>query len=136
MKTWIFAGALALAIMGPCLVKHDTANAVTLEANKLTEVNIAQIKGLLKLTSAQEPLWAKIEEVLISVAREQAQNESGGLLHRISRRVISIAFNDTVTQRLKSAALPLLASLNEDQKMVVRRLASRMGIGHMVAMSN
>ncbi len=136
MKTWIFAGALALAIMGPCLVKHDVANAVTLEANKLTEVNIAQIKGLLKLTSAQEPLWAKIEEVLMSVAREQAKDESAGLLHRISRRVVSIAFNDTVTQRLKSAALPLLASLNEDQKMVVRRLASRMGIGHMVAMSN
>jgi hypothetical protein len=136
MKTWIFAGALALAIMGPCLVERDVANAASLETNKLTEVNIAQIKGLLKLTAAQEPLWAKVEEVLMSVAHEQAQGESAGLLHRISRRVVAIAFNDTVTQRLRSAAFPLLASLDEEQKTIVRRLASRMGIGHMVAMSN
>jgi len=41
-----------------------------------------------------------------------------------------------VAQRLKSAAMPLLASLNEEQKATVRRIAQRMGIGDMVAVSN
>ena len=135
MRTWILAGAIALAAIGPILADRSVANAATFEADQITAVNIAQIKGLLKLTEAQEPLWAKVEGVLLSIAREQ-QDDSAGLVRRISRRVVSIAFNETVTHRLKSAALPLLASLDEQQKAVARRLARQMGIGDMAAVSN
>jgi parvulin-like peptidyl-prolyl isomerase len=135
MKTWILAGAIAFAAVGPVLTYRDTASAAVLE-NQITEVNIAQIKSLLKLRAQQEPLWARVERVLLSVAREQAQSESAGFVRRISRRVVSIAFNSAVAQRVKDAALPLLASLDEEQRETVRRLARRMGIGDMVAMLN
>lgn len=136
MKTWILAGAIACAAMGPVLVDCDIATAASLETAKITDVNIGQIKGQLKLTAAQQPLWARVEEVLRSIAHEQAEGESVGLFRRIGRGVVSIAFDGTVTQRIKSAALPLLASLSEEQKAIARRLAQRMGIGDMVASTN
>lgn len=133
MKTWILAGAIAFAAVGP-LAHRDTASAAVLETNKITEVNIAQIKSLLKLKASQESLWARVESVLLSVAREQAQSESAGFVRRIGRRAVSIVFNSAVTQRLKNAALPLLASLDEEQRQTVRSLARKMGMGDMVAM--
>jgi len=132
MKKWIFAGALALAIAGPVLVDGSVANAAGVETQKLTEVNIGRIKNLLKLTASQEPLWAKVEAVLYAIAREQAQ---AGVLSRITRQVVSIAFDDGVGARIKSAAMPLLASLDDEQQATARRLAQQMGIGDNVAMS-
>jgi hypothetical protein len=136
MKTWILAGAIAFAPIGSVFVDGDIASAESLETPKITEVNIGQIKGLLKLTADQQPLWAKVEEVLRAVAREQADSESAGFLRRVSRGMVSIAFDGTVTQRIKSAAMPLLASLSEEQKATVRRMAERLGIGDMVATMN
>jgi hypothetical protein len=133
MKTWILAGAIALAAMGMVLLDRGVAKAGNLETNTVTEVNVGKIKNLLKLTAAQEPLWARVEGVLLSIAREQAQE---GFLRRISRRVVSIAFNSAVSERVKSAALPLLASLDEEQKATVRRLAQQMGIGDTAAAAN
>jgi hypothetical protein len=135
MKTWILAGAIAFAAVGPGVLHRDTASAAVLE-NKITEVNIAQIKSLLKLKVSQEPLWARVENVLLSVAREQAQSESAGFVRRISRRAVAIAFNGAVTQRIKDAAMPLLASLDQEQRETVRRLARKIGMGDMVAMLN
>jgi len=136
MKTWILAGAIALATMGPTFVDCDIASAASLENNKVTEVNIAQIKGLLKLTAEQEPLWARLEDVLRSIAREQAQEDSTGLLRRVGRRVVAVVFDDAAIQRLRSAAMPLLASFDEEQKTAARKVARQMGMGDMVAMSN
>jgi hypothetical protein len=136
MKTWALAGAIAFAAMGSVLGNCGIANAGSLETTKIADVNIGQIKGQLKLTAAQQPLWARVEAVLRSIAREQAQDESVGFLRRVGRGAVSIAFDGTVTQRIKSAAFPLLASLSEEQKATVRRLAERMGIGDMVAIAN
>jgi hypothetical protein len=128
MKTWILAGAIALAATGSFFAPGDSAGAAGLESPKITDVNISEIRGQLKLTAAQEPLWAQVEDVLRSIAREQAEGESSGLFRRIGRRVVSIAFNGTVAQRIKSAAMPLLASLSEEQKVTVHRIAQRFGI--------
>jgi hypothetical protein len=136
MKTWILAGAIAFAAMGATFVDCDIASAESLQTPKITEVNIGQIKGQLKLTEIQQPLWAKVEEVLRAIAREQADGESAGILRRVGRRMVSIAFDGTVAQRIQSAAMPLLASLSEEQKTTVRRLAQRFGIGEMVAAMN
>jgi LTXXQ motif family protein len=136
MKTWILAGAIAFAAMGATFVDCNSAGAASLETPKITEVNIGQIKGQLKLTEAQQPLWARVEAVLRAVAREQAEGEQAGILRRVGRRMVSIAFDGTVTQRIQSAAMPLLASLSEEQKATVRRLAQRLGIGDIVASMN
>jgi hypothetical protein len=135
MKTWILAGAIALAAAGSLGANFSTAHAAGIESNRLTEVNIAQIRGLLKLTAEQIPLWNRVEGVLITVAREQAQ-DNASLIRRISRRAVMVAFDGIVTQRIKNAALPLLASLSEEQKTTVRSLAQRMGIGEMVVLVN
>ena len=136
MKAWILAGAIASAAIGSILVDCSIATAASSETAKITDVNIGQIKGQLKLTAVQQPLWARVEEVLRSIAHEQAEGESAGFLRRIGRGVVSIAFDGTVSQRVKTAALPLLASLSEEQKAIVRRLAQRLGIGDMVASTN
>jgi hypothetical protein len=136
MKTWILAGVIAFAAVGSVLGNCEIARAGSLETAKIADVNIGQIKGQLKLTAAQQPLWARVEAVLRSIAREQAQDESVGFLRRVGRGAVSIAFDGTVTQRIKSAAMPLLASLSEEQKATVRRLAERMGISDMVAVAN
>ena len=135
MKTWILAGAIAFAAAGPLGANSNTAHAAGIESSRLTEVNIAQIRGLLKLTAEQIPLWNRVEGVLITVAREQAQDDAS-LIRRISRRAVMVAFDGIVAQRIKNAALPLLASLSEDQKTIVRSVAQRMGIGEMVALVN
>src|ERR1700730_1305315 len=136
MKTWILAGAIAFAAMGAPFVDCDIANAEGLQTPKITEVNIGQIKGQLKLTEAQQPLWARVEEVLRSIAHEQAEGEQAGIFRRSALRMCAMAFNGTFTQRIQSAAMPLLASLSEEQKATVRRLAQRFGIGEMVAAMN
>ena len=62
MKTWILAGAIAFAATGSVLGNCEVARAGSLETAKLADVNIGQIKGQLKLTAAQLPLWARVEE--------------------------------------------------------------------------
>jgi hypothetical protein len=136
MKAWILAGAIAFAGMGSGFGNCQIAIAESLETTKITDVNIGQIKGQMKLTAAQQPLWARVEAVLRSIAREQAQDKSVGFLRRVGRHVVSIAFDGTVTQRIESAALPLLASLDEEQKATARRLAKQMGIEDTVVLSN
>jgi hypothetical protein len=136
MKMWILVGAIAFAGMGSALGNCEIATAGSLETTKIADVNIGQIKGQMKLTAAQQPLWARVEAVLRSIAREQAQDQSVGFLRRVGRRVVSIAFDGTATQRIESAALPLLASLDEEQKATARRLAKQMGIEDMVVLSN
>ena len=136
MKTWILAGAIAFAATGSVFGNCEVARAGSLETAKIADVNIGQIKGQLKLTAAQQPLWARVEVVLRSIAREQAQDKSAGFLRRVGRRVVSIAFDGTVTQRIESAALPLLASLDPEQKATARRLAKQMGIDDTVVLSN
>jgi hypothetical protein len=132
MKRWILAGALALATAGFVFVDGRVAMAAGSESRALN-INIAQIKNALKLSAAQLPLWARVEAALQSIAREQAEE---GLLHKIGRKAASIVYDDAAIERLKSAAMPLLASLNDEQKATARRLAQQMGFGEMLAMLN
>jgi hypothetical protein len=136
MRKWILAGAIALAMAGPVFFDCERASAASFENKKITDVNIAAIKAELKLTAVQLPLWQRLEEVLRSVAREQAQDESAGLLRRVSRRVVAVVFDDSTMQRLKEAALPLLMSLSDDQKSAARRIAQKLGMADMVALAH
>src|SRR5262249_29048386 len=104
MKRWILACAFALAMAGPVLVDCNRASAASFENKKITDVNIAAIKTELKLTAAQLPLWQRLEEALRAIAREQAQDESSGLLRRVSRRVVAVMFDDSAAQPLQDPA--------------------------------
>ena len=129
MRRWIFAGALALATAGSVVVER----AVAADFESRIGIDIARIKNALRLTAEQRPLWARVEATLQSIAREQAEE---GFLHRIGRKAASVVWDDAAIERLKGAALPLLASLNDEQRATARRLAREMGMGDMVAMLN
>jgi hypothetical protein len=90
----------------------------------LSDAQIAAIKGRLNLSAGQETYWPAVEEALRRVAKkihEQRQakpNASGPPIDPDSEEV----------QQLKSAAMPLLFQLREDQKREVRSLARIIGL--------
>src|ERR1700722_10913220 len=90
----------------------------------LSDVQIAGIKERLKLSSSQEPYWPAVEGALRAVARKihetrQANPRATGA---------PIDPDCAEVQQLKSAAMPLLFQLREDQKREVRTLARLIGL--------
>jgi hypothetical protein len=90
----------------------------------LSDVQIAGIKERLKLSAAQESYWPAVETALRAVARKihakrQADPNATG---------VPIDPDAEEVQQLKSAAMPLLFQLREDQKQEVRSLARIIGL--------
>ena len=96
----------------------------------LSDVQIAGIKDRLKLSSSQESYWPPVESALRAVARKihagrQANPTAAG---------VPIDPESAEVQQLKSAAMPLLFQLREDQKTEVRSLARIIGLEKVAAM--
>lgn len=95
----------------------------------LSDAQIAGIKERLKLSSSQESYWPAVESALRAVARKihatrQADpNGTGAIIDPDAEEV----------QLLKSAAMPLLFQLREDQKREVRTLARLIGLEKVAA---
>ena len=90
----------------------------------LSDNQIAGIKERLKLSASQEYYWPAVESALRAVARKihatkQSDTASG---------TPPIDPESPEVQQLKSAAMPLLFQLREDQKEEVRRLARIIGL--------
>jgi hypothetical protein len=116
----------APAAMPPAAQKPKLAGKPPLQKSYalLSDVQIAGIKERLKLSSAQESYWPAVESALRAVARKihatrQADpNATGAPIDPDAAEV----------QQLKSAAMPLLFQLSEDQKREVRTLARIIGL--------
>ena len=96
----------------------------------LSDVQIAGVKERLKLSASQESYWPPVETALRAVARKiharrQAEPNAAG---------IPIDPEAEEVQQLKSAAMPLLFQLREDQKSEVRSLARIIGLEKVAAM--
>jgi hypothetical protein len=90
----------------------------------LSDVQIAGIKDRLHLTSDQEYYWPGIEQALRGIARKiQAAR-----LSNPNANAATIDPDSEEVQQLKSAAMPLLFQLREDQKEEVRKLARVIGL--------
>ena len=90
----------------------------------LSDAQIAAIKGRLNLTAVQQQSWPAVEDALRAVARKihatrQANPAAGSP---------PIDPGSAEVQQLKSAAMPLLFQLREDQKREVRSLARLIGL--------
>jgi hypothetical protein len=137
MKMTIRAGVFALAtvclLSTGSLVRAGEYAGHSDQIQTTTAINIARIKSVLKLTPAQEPYWVPVEAALRELARRQASAESGGLMHRVSHRVVSIVLNSAAVQRLAVAARPLIAMLDAEQMRAAHGLAQEMGLGPVVA---
>ena len=96
----------------------------------LSDIQIAGIKERLKLSAAQESYWPPVETALRAVARKihagrQANPNAPG---------VPIDPDAAEVQQLKSAAMPLLFQLREDQKSEVRSLARIIGLEKVASM--
>lgn len=96
----------------------------------LSDIQIAGIKERLKLSAAQESYWPPVETALRAVARKihagrQANPNAPG---------VPIDPDAAEVQQLKSAAMPLLFQLREDQKSEVRSLARIIGLERVASM--
>ena len=96
----------------------------------LSDVQIAGIKERLKLSSDQEAYWPAVESALRAVARKihatrKADPNATG---------VPIDPDAEEVQQLKSAAMPLLFQLREDQKQEVRTLARVIGLERVASM--
>lgn len=90
----------------------------------LSDVQIAGIRDRLKLSSSQEYYWPSVESALRNVARKISANK----LSNPHGPNVQIDPNCDEVQQLKSAAMPLLFQLRDDQKEEVRKLARIIGL--------
>jgi hypothetical protein len=97
----------------------------------LDDAQIASIKERLHLTPDQEQMWPAVEAALRNIAYTRAQQA-----HRrdIPAGGVQMADVDAESvEGLKSAAVPLIMSFNEEQKQEVRNLAHVMGLDRLAS---
>jgi hypothetical protein len=126
---WPSAGSSSGALLP---AKPKAANKPQPQKNYalLSDIQIAGIKERLRLSSAQESYWPPVENALRAVARKihatrQANPNASGM---------PIDPEAEEVQQLKSAAMPLLFQLREDQKSEVRSLARIIGLEKVASM--
>jgi hypothetical protein len=90
------------------------------------DAQLVSIKQRLRLTPDQEYYWPQIEAALRAISVRVAKSQSKGISG--SKAAASIDPNSAEVQQLKSAAIPLIMSMREDQKREVRALARLMGL--------
>jgi ABC-type transporter Mla MlaB component len=90
----------------------------------LSDGQIAGIRERLKLSSSQEYYWPSVESALRNVARKIQANK----LSNPQVQGVQIDPDSQEVQQLKSAAMPLLFQLRDDQKEEVRKLARLIGL--------
>ncbi len=95
----------------------------------LSDAQIAGIKERLRLSSDQEYYWPAVERALRAVARRIHETRRGDP-HATGAPIDPDA---PEVQELKSAAMPLLFQLREDQKQEVRTLARVIGLEKVAA---
>lgn len=90
----------------------------------LSDAQIAGIRDRLKLSSSQQYYWPSVETALRNVVRKIQANK----LSNPNAPGVPIDPNCDEVQQLKSAAMPLLFQLRDDQKEEVRKLARLIGL--------
>jgi len=98
----------------------------------LTDAQIANIKARLRLTPDQERMWPAVEAALRNIAYARARDA-----HRrgasAGTRLAGLDPNGAEVEDLKSAAIPLIMSFNDEQKNEVRNLAHTMGLDQLAS---
>ena len=96
----------------------------------LSDVQIAGIKERLKLSPDQESYWPGVEKALRAIARKMHSTKQADP----AAGMPPIDPDSEEVEQLKSAAMPLLFQLREDQKREVRSLARIIGLERVASM--
>ena len=130
--TAAFALLIVAAMQLPVTAQAVEIASLPAATSGRTQINIARIKNALKLTPEQQAHWAAVENTLLTIAREQAQ-EISGAVQPISRHVVAVALNSATVRRLAGVAMPLIRTLDAEQKKVALAFAQQIGLGAVVA---
>lgn len=99
-----------------------------------SDAQLATIKHRLKLSGYQEQYWPPVASALHDIGLRIGHDAGhGGSAHGAQARLAQIDPDGPEVQRLKSAAFPLIMSMNEDQKREVRTIAQVMGLQSVAA---
>jgi len=98
----------------------------------LDDAQIASIKQRLHLTPDQEQMWPAVAAALrnIGYAKARDAQRPGAAANA---QLASVDPNSSEVQDLKSAAIPLIMSFNDEQKDEVRNLAHVMGLDQLAS---
>jgi hypothetical protein len=103
------------------------APASSRSAYVLDDAQIASIKARLHLTPDQEQMWPAVEAALRNIAYKRTQLAREGGAANVQ------SLDPNAVQGLKTAAVPLIMSFNEEQKEEVRNLAHVMGLDQLAS---
>jgi hypothetical protein len=97
------------------------------------DAQLASIRTRLNLSDYQQQYWPPVENALRAIGHAVAQNQPPkttalGYANESSRLASQIDPEGPEVAQLKSAAFPLIMSLNDDQKQQVRNIAHVMGL--------
>lgn len=95
------------------------------------DAQLANIKSRLKLSAYQEQYWPPVEYALRQIGWRAAHD--AGHAGNSRAHLAEIDPDSPEVQQLKSAAFPLIMSMNDDQKREVRMLAQVMGLERVAA---
>lgn len=98
----------------------SVARQAKLSNNVFNDAQIASIKARLKLTADQQRHWPGVESALRNITYKKDGSRAG--------KMAAVDPNSAGVQQLKSSAIPLIMSFNEEQKSEVRQLARLMGL--------
>ncbi len=126
------AAAPIRAIAAAAPPQHKPAARKKSSGELFNDAQLASIKGRLKLTDYQEQYWPPVENALRAIGHAVARNNTPkttalGYASE-SRLAAQIDPDSEEVQQLKSAAFPLIMSMNDDQKQQVRNIAHVMGL--------
>jgi len=99
----------------------------------LNDAQIASIRERLHLTPDQQRMWPAVEVALRNVAYAKARDTHWRNAPARTAEVAALDPDSAEVQGLKSAAVPLIMSFNEEQKNEVRSLAHVMGLDRLAS---
>jgi hypothetical protein len=103
-------------------------------SNVLNDAQIASVKQRLKLTAEQERMWPAVEAALRKIVyTKNAMNPQTRTAQPSGSPTAYIDPSSAEVRQLKSAALPLIMRLNDEQKREVKMLAYVMGLEAVVS---
>ena len=100
------------------------------------EAQLASIKSRLKLSQYQEQYWPPVESALRAIGRSVARGtppRTTAMGYASETRLAQIDPDSDEVQQLKSAAFPLIMSMNDDQKQQLRNIAHVMVLERVAA---
>jgi len=100
----------------------------------LRESDIAGLRSALQLTPEQMSHWTPVAAALSNLARSQARADAGNYIQRFRDRASALADTAAQLRQLRATAMPLIYTLNDNQKRAAMSFARRMGYGPLVAM--